>query len=313
MALLRSTFTEEDLNLNTPATLSNPYPQAPATLTSSSGYGGVGINPFLSGEGVLNSNLYNIPDPVRSATQADRDLGRALYEQDTSVFGLAASFYGPMTRAAQSVSLRDLYPNGSFSSFSGTAFDGGDINVLLDPDLANKQAEFGTVHWYRKVAQDLKPSNVFADAYTASYFDGRDAPLMRAPSYAQFSEGVSLSNTGRLNAVTYSVKPTDIGWNKPNQNLFNQQYYGGGAVETYGRYDRLAPTSVSQGRGLFTGPQYSIKTNTMNLRANAQGYVTHSPKSFNSNSSGWINVGSTISKYSPPTRSLYSSGWINVR
>ena len=102
-------------------------------------------NKYLNTE--ASSNFY-VTNPLTNYNTFQRE-----YASDTGQWGMLASFYVPNTRYAQSLNVRDIYAT-NLTSIGGSS-SGLGVNVGVNWQLFNQQQEYGTVSWYRKLAQDI--------------------------------------------------------------------------------------------------------------------------------------------------------------
>lgn len=226
------------------STTVNPNPNSTATTYQSN-------NPVLGY--LAGGSSFLAPHPFTDAATSSR-----LQNTDTALFGQLAGLIGPNLRFAQTLSLNDIYGSGgtSFGEVGGVG-----VNVRIDPDLPNKQAETGTVAWYRKVAQDLTPTDfneVYKSYQSLANTNPSLAKALNTPNIQLASIKSSISSPyGTYQGSTGMPKVSSTvlsSWNKPNQNIF-----GGYGVQTFRSNERLAPSSISQGRGLIQGPTISIR------------------------------------------------------
>lgn len=144
----------------------------------------------------------------------------------------------------------------------------GAYNYALEI-LANRNPQYGKV-WAAEQNEARVNASIASSDWNTWSGSIKAAPLQsneyRMPNGTLMSGSKFLNNDYRNSftqdltrqAVRNSViTTTSVGqpsWNTPNQNLF-----GGYGVKTYGDYDRLAPTSISQGSGTFSSARYTLK------------------------------------------------------
>ena len=162
----------------------------------------VGLNPVYNNEA---PSSFFVTNPTTNYSQFRQD-----YDADTGKFGILASFYGPNMRRAQATNLRDLYPNDGFQNFGYGGTNTG-VSVAVDWDLANKQAQPGSVAWFRKVASDYTPTNqaVFESSmdFLASRNPGYAKVRTAEKNEARINEAVSRSDWNR---ASYSIEPQQL-------------------------------------------------------------------------------------------------------
>ncbi len=239
--------------------------------------------------------------------------GDTVYNFDTKVFGAAgAASYGAAFREAIDNGFNQMYGGVTPGVTIGSGTQQS-LNIIIDPDLANKQAEEGTTAWFLKIYRDLTAppmpmtTQMWADQSHDQFISTWDRNASKAligtlgpnerlignnimsthggtPSdYLKASYNYQgLYNEGSQYQVGYQqgpTKPIGSGYynpgdyllgggyfireqtyaaeygNKPNVNL-----YGGNAYNPFNQNETLAPTSISQGRGIMYGPTHQINT-----------------------------------------------------
>lgn len=215
---------------------------------------------------------YRVTSPLSDYNRFQQE-----YSNDTFFFGQLGTGYGAASRYAASDAnfFKEVYGGAKPSmSWSGSGVGGSyQINTYVDFDLPNKQAEPGTVAYWNKVYADIKgPVYTPEEQMQRSIKEQSD---WIANTY--FPSQGDLSIPQARKAVTYSRPADELGWNRPNENYLSsvmgindanlKKYFNYTPVkENYNRMERLAPTSISQGRGIFTGPIYGTSPTAMNMK-----------------------------------------------
>jgi hypothetical protein len=183
------------------------------------------------------------------------------YDQDSKAFGMAAFVLGPLSRLAQGYSLEDVY-GGNWADY-GTGDSQVNIRVGLTWDMANKQAEVGSLAWYRNIsnnARDLVNPPVMSESTAEAFRDifARPDPNAAPARKVTDSSQVYSYGTEKAQPTGYSPVKTSVSgvpdWNDP---MSSNPIFG---ISGYNTYDRLAPPSVSRGTGLFSSGIYSTST-----------------------------------------------------
>lgn len=163
-----------------------------------------------------NAYLGNEADAQYRVTSPLTDYGKSSnqYTGDTATFGMLASFYGPNMRYSQTLSVRDIYGNPSLTS--------GNISVGINWDLANQQAQQGTVAWYRNLAHQAEGSpygtnqTLYNDAkaFSLNYLASRSGGQWSKDYYAAqaayqkstpFWDPIQVSGPGVSSSQKYSM------------------------------------------------------------------------------------------------------------